>query len=127
VLDVLLLLRREADLLELPGDLLRHLRAGEADRVVAGEVVVCAADHRRAAVQERLAVVLPVRLADELAVLGLDVLGPDLVRVVDVRVAVEDGELLRDACLTVRRAHEDWFRPAAAEGSSRLLRHARRA
>src|SRR5437762_2830572 len=86
-------------------DLLRHLRPGEADRVVAREVVGGAADHRRPPIQHCLVLVLPVRAAHELPVLGLDVPTPDLVGVVDVGVAVEDGERLGDALLPVRAAH----------------------
>src|SRR5438874_473897 len=64
-----------------------------------------AADHRRPPVQHCLVLVLPVRAAHELPILGLDVPTPDLVGVVDVGVAVEDGERLGDALLPVRAAH----------------------
>ena len=107
VLEVPLLLGRERCLLELPHDLLAHLWAGDADRVVARELVVATADRGRAAVQQGLPLVLPVCGADEVAVLRRDVRRPDLVRVVDVRVAVEDGEGLGDA--SVGGAH--WAPP----------------
>src|SRR5437870_2485003 len=72
LLEILLLLGGERRLLEPARDLLRHLRAGEANRVVAGEVVTGTADHHVAAVEDRLVRVLPVGPADHVAVLGLD-------------------------------------------------------
>jgi hypothetical protein len=105
VLDVAALLAGERRLLEPPHHLLVHLRAGDADRIVPGEVVGAATDGDGAAVQHRLPVILPVRLPDQLAVRGVDVLRPDGVRVVDVRIAIEDREGLGHESLTVVVVH----------------------
>src|SRR5207237_8843292 len=72
-------------------------------------------------VEHRLVRILPVRAADHLPVLGLDVLGPDLVRVVDVRVAVEDREGLGDALLPVGDAHGAPPRAAGYAAPSAIL------
>ena len=55
----------------------------------AGEVAVAATHHRRVAVEPGLVVTAPVGVANELLLRLRDVV-PDLERIVDVRVAVED-------------------------------------
>src|SRR5262249_37848422 len=105
MLDVASLLAGERRLLQPAHDLLVHLGPGDADRVVAREVVGAAADGHTAAIQDGLAIVLPVRLADQLAVGGLDVLRPDRVGIVDVGVAIEDRERLCDALVSVAVVH----------------------
>src|SRR5439155_25129442 len=77
--------------------LLRHHRPCYASGVVAREVRARAADNDRAAIEQGLVGVLPVRATHDVAILGLDVLAPDLVGIVDVRVAVEDREAFPDA------------------------------
>ena len=82
---------------ELAGDLLVHLGSGHVDRVVERpEEVRLPAHHRRPAIEDRLVLVLPIEAPDGLQVLFRDVLAPDLERVVDVGVAIEDRERLRE-------------------------------
>ena len=110
VVEVVVLIRGERLVLEAPLRLAVHAGAGNRDHVVAGELAVSAArGGPRAAVDNRLPVVPPVALLHQVAVLGLDVLRPNFEGVVDVGVAVENGEPFlhgRFACRLAVRRHD---------------------
>ena len=95
VVHVRFLLRSQRHGVELAHDLLVHLRPGDADGVVPGEVRVAASHDRRVAVEPSLRVATPVGIAHQL-LLGVRDVVPDLLRVVDVRVAVKDRIRLRE-------------------------------
>src|SRR5207245_1526177 len=88
----------------------REETLGGRRTIVARPVVVGAregggaVDHHGAPVEDRLVRVLPVGPAHDVAVLRLDVLAPDLVGVVDVRVAVEDRKTLLDTAVSGHRS-----------------------